>query len=161
VIIRPFKDHDYPVILDIYAKSKLDELAYERTEFELLPLDQDPKRLAELQESDIYVVEDNGVIAYGALFENEIRAVFVHPHSRGRGVGKILLEYLLAKTRGAASLYVAKTNVIAHRLYEKLGFVAVEEFETLYNGVPVMALKMERVSNDSVQGLAILQKSAG
>jgi putative acetyltransferase len=143
--IRSFEQADYSAILDIYSKSKLDELIYEKKEFELLPLDQDAKRLAELLESDIYVFDDNGVTAYGALFEQEVRALFVHPDSRGKGVGKALLEYLLDKTHGDASLYVAKTNVYAKALYEKIGFTVVDEFETSYNGVPVFANKMVRI----------------
>lgn len=140
--IRSFEQSDYPAILEIYSKSKLDELIYEKREFELLPLDQDIKRLTELLESDIYVFDDNGVVAYGALFEQEVRGLFVHPGSRGNGVGKALLEYLLDKTHGEASLYVAKTNIYAKELYEKFGFTTVDEFETSYNGVTVFANRM-------------------
>jgi len=145
--IRAFNEDDYPEILDIYAKSKLDELTYESKVFKLLPLEEDQKRLAKLQESDIYVYEDNGVIGYGALFGAEIRALFVHPNGRGKGFGKCLLEYLLSIIEGPAYLYVAKTNAPAKNLYEKFGFKVVDEFETTYNGVSVFANKMMRVES--------------
>ena len=142
--IRSFNQGDFPAILDIYAKSKLDELIHEDKEFVLLPLEEDEKRLAELLESDIYVCEDNRVIGYGALFGSEIRALFVHPDCRGRGLGKLLLEYLLSLIEGQAVLYVAKTNAHAKNLYEKYRFKVADEFETAYNGVPVLANKMVR-----------------
>ena len=140
--IRSFDESDFPAILDIYAKSKLDELVYERREFVLLPLEDDERRLAQLRESDVHVCEDNGVIAYGALFASEIRALFVHPDYRGKGLGKLLLMHLLSMIEGPAVLYVAKTNAPAKNLYEKFGFKVTEEFETTYNRVPVLANKM-------------------
>ena len=143
--IRPFSDHDFPTILDIYAKSKLDELRFEKMEFDLLPLENDEIRLAEFKESDIYVYEDEGVIGYGALFGSEIRALFVCPSARGKGVGKSLLEFLLLKVTGTVNLYVAKTNIPAKQLYKNYGFQVTDEFETKYNGMPVFANKMVRV----------------
>jgi len=140
--IRPAKKSDFPAILEIYSKSKLDELKNESLIFELLPLDQDKARLSELNRSNVYVFEDNDVIAYGGFSEQEITALFVHPQRRGKGIGKQLLTFLLSKIEGEASLYVAKTNTSAKRLYQTLGFAIVDEFETSYNGIPVLANKM-------------------
>lgn len=142
--IRKFKKNDYSTILDIYSKSKLDELLYESKSFTFLPLDKDKKRLAEFQESEIYVYEDNGVMAYGAVFNSEIRAIFVHPNGRRKGIGRKLFKHLLSKIEGESSLYVAKSNMPAKKLYEQFGFSVVDEFETTYNGITVTANKMIR-----------------
>ena len=142
--IRPFQQSDFPRLLDIYSLSKLDELKHESAVFELLPLDQDKPRLESLLASHIYVYQIDDVLAYGAVFESEIRALFVHPQARGKGVGRALLEYLLTKIPGDACLYVAKSNEAAKALYQMYGFVVCHEFETQYNGVPVMANKMVR-----------------
>ena len=140
---------DYASILDVYAHAKLDELINENGNFKLLPLNKDKKRLSELQQSDIYVYDDNGVVAYGAVFESEIRALFVHSHSRGKGIGKTLFRFLLNKLtpcpdNHTVTLHVAKSNDAAKALYKNFGFKVVEEFMAEYNGVDVMANKMQR-----------------
>ncbi|WP_438464539.1 GNAT family N-acetyltransferase [Marinomonas sp. PE14-40] len=144
--IRPFIKDDYSKILEIYAKSKLDELRFEKQEFELLPLESDATRLAELTESDIYVYEEAETVAYGAVYGNEIRALFVSPDARGKGIGKNLLEYLLSIVKEPISLYVAKTNLVAKSLYKNYGFKVVEEFKTDYNQAPVIANKMVAIN---------------
>ncbi len=146
--IRKYRKSDYGAIADIYAASKLDELRYEDAQFELLPLDQDKKRLEQLLESEIFVHEDEGIDAYCANYGSEIRALFVHPKSRGKGIGKGLLQFLLAKIPGNATLYVAKSNMPAKSLYKKFGFEVVLEFATSYNGMPVFANKMIRLIKD-------------
>ena len=143
MMIRKYKEEDYAFILDIYSLSKLDELQQEKIKFELLPLASDTKRLNQLIESDIYVYDDNGVIGYCAIFHCEIRALFVHPDFRKNGIGRNMLEFMLAKINGNATLYVAKSNETAKGLYSQYGFEVIEEFETSYNGKPVFANKME------------------
>ncbi|WP_444913563.1 GNAT family N-acetyltransferase [Microbulbifer sp. TRSA007] len=143
-MIRKYNKNDYPRVLDIYARSKLDELRFESRSFNLLPLDKDQKRLAQLMESDIYVYEKGDVLGYGARYKNEIRALFVHPSFRGQGVGRELLEYLLGEISGAVHLQVAKTNDPVKNLYRKYGFVVTRELQTTYSGVPVLANEMVR-----------------
>ena len=140
--IRKFVDSDFPSIINIYAESKLDELEYESTKFELLPLNKDTVRLNKLRESDIYVYDDNGVIGYGAIYQSEIRALFISSSRRKEGIGKTLLEHLLLQAKDPVVLYVAKSNRKAKALYEKYGFDVTEEFETTYNGKAVLANKM-------------------
>jgi putative acetyltransferase len=157
--IRPYQDEDLVQLFDIYAQSKLDELKYEKLEpseqpFTLLPLDQDPKRLFELMESDIYVsfadqqIQNSSIQGsiqgFGALYGNEIRALFVHPECRGLGIGKQLLEFLLQQISGEAQLYVAQSNYPAKQLYGAYGFKVDYDFETSYNGRAVMAQRMSR-----------------
>jgi len=144
--IRKFVENDRKVIFDIYAQSKLDELKHEAIEFKLLPLEQDKSRLNQLNESDIYVYEENGVVGYGAHYDSVIRALFVLPKYRGKGIGEKLLEYILSKISGVATLYVAASNNPAISLYEKYGFRIINEFETSYNKTEVRAVQMEQVS---------------
>lgn len=144
--IRPYRNTDFPDILDIYAASKLDELIYEEQRFKLLPLDQDARRLEGFKNSQVFVYEQDGLKAYAALDQSEITALFVHPRGRCAGIGKSLLQFMLERIDGAAVLYVAKSNHPAKRLYERHGFTLTSEFLTEYNGTPVIANKMVRAA---------------
>jgi len=148
--IRPYENRDEMAVLRIYASSKMDELTHENEKFEFMPLQQDRGRYEKLFESKIYVYDANGVIGYCAYFENEIRALYVQPSGRGRGIGEEMLDFMLRAIAGTAVLFVAKSNVHAKKLYTKRGFRIVDEFEVLYNGKGVLANKMEKSVNDSV-----------
>jgi len=143
-MIREFSDNDFEVISAIYNTSKLDELLYEEDIFELLPLKKDIQRLKSLKESTIYVYEVNVVVGYASYKGNEISSLFVHPDSRGSGIGKKLMAFLLGKIGRIANLYVANSNRPAIEFYEKMGFCISNEFQTTYNGKPVLANEMVR-----------------
>jgi len=142
--IRRYKKTDYPDILKIYALSKLDELRFENKEFILQPLDKDPKRLSEFNESDIYVYQEQKIVGFIGLFGSEIRMLFVHPTARGKGIGKLLLEFLLSKISGEMSLNIVRSNFPAKNLYSAYGFQIIDEYKTSYNGISVLANKMLR-----------------
>ncbi len=142
--IRPFEPGDFNAIEAIYAHSKLDELRFEQAQLELVPLKQDEQRFRDLMAAHIVVSAQPDVQGFGAVFGSEIRAIFVHPSYRGKGVGKALLQHLISIAGKPARLSVAKSNVPAVELYRRHGFVTVREFEAYYNGVPVQAIEMER-----------------
>jgi len=147
--IRKYIQSDQNKILEIYAQSKIDELKFEKNEFELLPLVKDEKRFTQLIESDIYVYVENEVVAYCAHFGSEIRGLFVHPSSRRKGIGYKLFEFILSKILDSAFLYVAASNQPAINLYKKYGFEMIEEFLTSYNNVKVKVVKMEQLISHS------------
>lgn len=144
VKVREYQDGDFNAIAEIYSLSKLDELRFEVDRFELLPLKSDEGRYRETMESRIFVYDDGGVLGYGAVFKNEIRALFVHPRFRGNGVGKSLLDYLILQADTPTVLYIAESNSPAKSLYQKYGFSVTKAFETEYNQKPVLANEMVR-----------------
>ena len=143
--IRPVQSCDTADIQAIYNASKLDELINEPGPFQLLPLQEDHPRRQALEESTIYVYEQQQkVIAYGAHLRAEITALFVSPKARGQQIGKQMLEHLLSCITGRAYLSVAQSNTTAKALYHHYGFHTEKTFKTEYNGVPVLAETMVR-----------------
>lgn len=143
-MIRAFRDQDFEAIEEIYSLAKLDEFRFERSQFVPIPLRQDEARLRELLESTIFVYDDKGIRGYGAVYENEIRTLLVHPLFRRQGVGGQLLDHMIAWIGSPATLCVAKSNVTAKALYQQYGFRVTGEFEACYNGKSVLANKMEQ-----------------
>ncbi len=141
--IQTFKQNDLAAIVDIYDRSKLDELKSEDKPFTLLPLHKDDLRFSGLMASEIYVYQDQGrILGFGAINGNEIRALFVHPEHRAKGIGLCMLEFLLACVESEPYLYVVSTNQPAKSLYQRYGFNVVDTFESTYNQIPVIVQKM-------------------
>jgi len=141
--IRAFNETDLPDIFDVYAQSKLDELRFEGQSFELLRLEDDNKRLPKIMESAIFIYEQGeDILGFGAIFESEIRALFVLPSARGQGIGKLLLRQLLSCSTSNTHLWVTCSNKPAKQLYGSYGFVVVKEFLASYNGKKVLVNEM-------------------
>ncbi|GAA6138972.1 hypothetical protein NBRC116583_27190 [Arenicella sp. 4NH20-0111] len=153
-MIRSAKDSDWDSIERIYNATKLDELRFDSRNFVLLRLREDFVRFTKLYESAIIVHEafspnldgdmESRVVAFLARFENEIRGLYVEGAYRNQGLASNLLEYTLSDATSEVSLSVAKSNVIAQRLYKSFGFSVSGEFLSTYNGVETHALTMVR-----------------
>ena len=144
MFVRQFTPNDFQAVKEIYALSKLDELCFEDATYQLLPLDQDSRRLRLFTESEVCVFDQGGVKGFGAFYQNEIRFLFIHPNERGKGVGKRLLASMLDRIDGKAKLIIASSNRPARELYERFGFEVVRHFVTDYNGIDVAVSEMVR-----------------
>lgn len=140
--IRDYRSSDFDSIEAIYNESKMDELLYEKATFTLLPLSQDERRLKALLECTIVVFGEAEIVGYGAYINQEIRALFVKREHRGRGIGDLLLRHMMSKINSNVSLYVARSNWPAIKLYQRHGFHHARDFETDYNGKAVVASEM-------------------
>ncbi len=74
--------------------------------------------------------------------EAEFRMLAVDPEARGRGAGEALVEHMLALTaqlgRQRLVCSSASSMVMAHRLYERLGFARIPERD--WSPMPDVAL---------------------
>ena len=83
---------------------------------------------------------DDGLLAYGVVLaaadEAELANIAVVQAHRGRGLGDVLLAWLLqvAADRGAHSIFleVRASNTAAQRLYEKQGFTRISVRKAYY-----------------------------
>lgn len=141
VSLRPAAAADEPFLRRVYASTRELELSVipwsreERRRFVDGQFDrQDAYYREHYDGASFAVVEVNGEPAgrlYVARWDDEIRVIDVTllPEHRGRGVGTQLLQELVEEGRRAGkrvTIHVEKPNP-ARRLYEGLGFAAVED----------------------------------
>jgi len=77
-----------------------------------------------------------------------IRLLGVHPKYRGYGIGKVLMEECIRRCREngihTLGLHTSKLMEVARRMYEKMGFQRVSEYDFHpAPGVLVLAYKLE------------------
>ena len=96
--------------------------------------DESAKMLAQYSGNDVYYVMVNGkeVLAYGMLrgwdqgYEIPSLGIAVHPKSRGKKLGELMMHFLhsAARSKGARQvrLKVYPKNAFAYSLYVKLGY---------------------------------------
>jgi ribosomal protein S18 acetylase RimI-like enzyme len=139
--LRPVGVDDREFLLRVYASTREEELrlvdwsdeqkaTFVRQQFEA----QDAYYREHYHAATFDVIEIDGEPAgrlYVARWDDEIRIVDIAllPEHRARGIGTSLLRELLeeaASSRKRLSIHVELNNP-ARRLYERLGFVSVEE----------------------------------
>ena len=140
--VRQFNQEDLADICRIYIDAKRDELANEGKVVDIVPLEDDAVILAAFRESEVIVCEHGGVMGFAAMFDGQLRALFVHREARGRGVGHALLNAALARAPGGLSLHVAESNLNARQFYERSGFTVTGMENRHYNGTDISYVKM-------------------
>jgi GNAT superfamily N-acetyltransferase len=78
----------------------------------------------------------------------ELVAMFVRPQARGRGVGEAVIEavagWAIQKDAIAVHLWVTETNKRARMLYERCGFTATDERQSLPSDPALIEIGMLR-----------------
>ena len=118
--------------VEAWAPNGFDSELWQKRMNELLPF------VAEL---------DGCVVGYTDLQPNGlIDHFFCHHECQGKGVGRALMEHVLAvgRVRGA-SRYFSEVSITARPFYEHLGFKVVNEQEVEMRGVKLTNYVMEKV----------------
>jgi ribosomal-protein-alanine acetyltransferase len=91
-------------------------------------------------------------LGWWVIDELELLALGVLPAARRRGVGRRLLEHVLALSRASGGrrvlLEVARSNTGARRLYESAGFRLLDVRPGYYHATGDDALVMERLLDE-------------
>jgi ribosomal protein S18 acetylase RimI-like enzyme len=139
--LRPVREDDLEFLHLLYATTREDELAQvpwtpeQRTAFLRMQSEAQHRWYQERYAgAEFSILEIDGQPVgrlYIARWENEIRLIDIAlmPEVRGRGIGSSLLREILEegrKRRMPVTIHVEKNNP-ALRLYERLGFHAVED----------------------------------
>ena len=142
VALRPVTPEDYEFLLVVYAGSREEELAqvvwpegqkeaFVRWQFEMQRLEYDARYPEARYEVILVDGRPAGRIWTGAD-DKQIRLLDIAllKEFQNRGVGTLLLRRLIDEAAGANKLLrhmVFTLNNDAHRFYERLGFVVIED----------------------------------
>jgi ribosomal protein S18 acetylase RimI-like enzyme len=122
VDIRPFEARDWPAMCRIHDAARLDELRDSVGLDAYLTLEETYQNEG-LFDGDVWVAEVDGEVAgFIAGFPDEITWAYVDPALYRQGVGRALVEHMLARAPGPVELEVLDGNA-ARAFYERLGFV--------------------------------------
>lgn len=141
--LRPATPEDDPFLLSVYMSTRADELAqvqwqpgqqeaFVKWQFEMQRREYD----ARFADAEYDVIEIDGQLA-GRIWigrnETEIRLLDIAllPEFQNRGAGTVLVNQLIDEARAATKRLrhmVFVLNNDAHRFYERLGFVEIEDF---------------------------------
>jgi len=143
-MITPATTSDYPAIIDLWELSV-------RTTHHFLPDDyrQEIKTLLPgvLPHVTIYTWRDtaNVIKGFAGVADNKMEMLFIHPESRGQGIGRLLTEYCI-HTLNADLVDVNEQNEQAVLFYKKMGYEQIGrlEFDGLGRPFPLLQLKYKR-----------------
>ncbi len=141
--LRPVTDADEGFLLSIYAATRADELAqveweggkqeaFVKWQFDLQRREYEVR----FPDAEYYVILIDDCPA-GRIWigrdERQIRLldIAILPEFQNRGAGTLLLRWLIDESKRAGKALrhmVFVLNNDAHRFYERLGFVVIEEF---------------------------------
>ena len=76
---------------------------------------------------EAWVADDGGVVGLLVLKDDFVNQLHVDPDHQRRGVGTALVELAKRERPSGLQLWTFQSNEVARRLYERHGFVAVEE----------------------------------
>ena len=96
----------------------------------------------------ICVRDDDGIVAgFAGVADGKIEMLFIHPNTRGQGVGSRLLTHAV-ETMGATGLDCNEQNEQALGFYKKMGFEVVGRSELDGSGKPYPLLHMRLVGKE-------------
>jgi ribosomal protein S18 acetylase RimI-like enzyme len=144
-MIREYQEPDWSEVCRVFDLSKPYELATAGLGESFVPLRDDSKRIAAFAKSAVFVWVENGKLRGFVGYDGSyISWFFVDPTAFRKGIARALLRHMLSRMEEEPWLWAMKNNRAAVSLYESEGFKIVEERQTQNEGMPCMAVKLQR-----------------
>ncbi len=141
-MIRKHNKNDLDPILDVWVQAST--LAHPFLEKEFVEKVKNDMRELYIPNSETWVHEQNDkVIGFIGMMENEIGGLFVLPGHHSKGIGTQLVNFIL-NTHKELEVEVFKKNKIGRAFYDKYGFKTFREFVHKESGQEVVRMNYRR-----------------
>ena len=100
------------------------------------------EKFLKIAETWVFEEEEEQVVGFIALLDNEVGGIFVSPRRQGRGIGRALMDHARA-SRDHLELDVFEANEIGRAFYDAYGFDIVGERLDKETGLRVLRLRLD------------------
>lgn len=141
-MIRKYKNSDCDIVIDIWHEAS--SLAHPFLNATFMENVRKDMRQLYLPNALTWVFEeDNEVIGFISMIENEIGGLFVKPDEHARGIGTLLVNHVLS-IYDILEVEVFKNNRIGRSFYNKYGFKLIQEYTMEETQQQVLKLKYKK-----------------
>ncbi|KAA3636106.1 MAG: GNAT family N-acetyltransferase [Bacteroidetes bacterium] len=141
-MIRKYEVKDVDGIIDTWYQASM--LAHPFLDSRFIEQEKHNIRNVYLPNTDTWVFEsDNEVVAFIAMIENEVGAIFAKPDFHGQGIGKQLMDFVAEKNE-TLEVEVFQNNSIGRAFYEKYGFSEIGNHIHEETGFKLLRLRYEK-----------------
>jgi putative acetyltransferase len=137
-MIRAYTEEDQNSVLDVWYQAST--LAHPFLEKDFVEKVRTDMRELYLPNAKSWVyIENNLVLGFISMIENEIGGLFVLPGHHSKGIGTKLVNYM-QKYHSELEVEVFEANLIGRAFYDKYGFKFLEELKHEETGNQILRL---------------------
>ena len=138
-MIRKHKEQDLEQIMIIWNDASA--LAHSFLTKEFVEKVASDMRHLYIPGSQTWVFEqNNSIIGFISMIENEIGGLFVLPNNHSKGIGTKLVDFV-SKENNVLEVEVFEKNTIGRAFYNKYGFKQIKQYEHEESGNTVLRLQ--------------------
>lgn len=138
-MIRKYTNEEIPTLISIWESAAL--LAHPFLSDEFHKMVKNAMTNMYLPDSDTWVyVENNKIIGFIAMMNNEIGGLFVDPENHSKGIGTQLVNHI-TQFHDTLEVEVFEKNSIGKPFYEKYGFKEIKQYVMEETGENVIRMK--------------------
>ena len=143
ILIREYRDEDWPHVCAIHDRARVDELRGSCDPRAFVPLAADLEDAENFQRSRKFVAcLDGQIVGFVGVDGTYLSWLYVDPSLYGKGIGRRLLRYGVALIGPQAWTVTLSGNTRARHLYETEGFEVVRTFQGNNAGYPCMCVEL-------------------